>query len=218
MNYLLNDVMAERANKTVYYENGKTIKLFNEGYSASQILNEALSQARVVEDTDLRIPKLFEVTKINNRWAIVLDHVYGKNLENLLYESGDKFDEYLELFVNIQREIHKRKVPLLGRIKEKFRRKITETTLLDNGTKYELLQRLEGMKDEFCLCHGDFQPSNVIIDDENNWHILDWAHATQGNPAADCARTYLTFAMQDKKDVAEKYLNTFCRISRNRKI
>ena len=209
MEYNLTDVMAERNNKTVYFDNGRTIKLFKDHYSKAQILNEALIHARVEEDTDLTIPKLQEVTKINDRWAIVLDHIYGKNLQNLMDENPEKIDEYLELFINIQKEVLSKKVPMLGRIKEKFRRKLTSTDLIDNGTKYELLQRLEGMQNKFCLCHGDFNPSNIIIDDKGDWHVIDWAHATQGNEEADAARTYLLFCMDGKNDIGAKYLNLF---------
>ena len=41
-------------------------------------------------------------------------------------------------------------------------------------------------------------------------YIIDWAHATQGNASADVARTYLLFCLDNKKDLAEKYLQLFC--------
>ena len=43
------------------------------------------------------------------------------------------------------------------------------------------------------LCHGDFDPKNIILRDDGEAFILDWAHATQGNASADAARTYLLF-------------------------
>ncbi len=209
MEYNLNDVMVERYNKTVYFDNGRTIKLFKEHYSKAQILNEALIHARIEEDTDLQIPKLQEIAKINDRWAIVLDHIYGRSLQNMMDDHPENMDELLRLFVDIQKEVLSRSVPMLGRIKEKFRRKLTSTDLIDNGTKYELLQRLEGMQNKFCLCHGDFNPSNVIIDDNGDWHVIDWAHATQGNEEADAARTYLLFCMDNKIELGAKYLDVF---------
>ena len=99
-------------------------------------------------------------------------------------------------------------MPLLNRIKDKYRRKIAELDLDDN-TRYELSQRLEGMKNHDKLCHGDFNPSNIIIDNNGKYHIIDWAHATQGNASADVAKTYLMFSMRGETDIAEKYLNLF---------
>ena len=209
MEYNLNNKIAERKTKTVYKDNGKTIKLFVENYSKADILNEALNQARVEEGTDLYMPKLLEVTKINNRWALVSEHIEGTPLDVLMEQHPEKFDEYLNTFVEIQLTILSKQVPLLNRIKEKYKRKINEAKNINDNIKYELLQRLEGMKDHTKLCHGDYNPSNIIINEKGEYFIIDWSHATQGNASADVARTFLLFSIQGKADVAEKYLDLF---------
>lgn len=64
------------------------------------------------------------------------------------------------------------------------------------------------------VCHGDFNPSNIIIrKDDGTPFILDWAHATQGNASADVARTYLLFCLEGDKEKADKYLDLFCKKS-----
>lgn len=213
MEYNLNNEIAKRATKTVYEDNGKTIKLFIENYSKADILNEALNQARVEEGTNLYMPKLLEVTKIKNRWALVSEHIEGTPLDVLMKEHPEKQDEYLETFVKIQLKILSKNVPLLNRIKDKFRRKINAATNIEENTKYELLQRLEGMKNHTKLCHGDYNPSNVIINEKGEYYVIDWAHATQGNASADAARTYLLFSIQGEVELADKYLDLFCKLS-----
>ena len=209
MEYKLDTKIAERKNKEVFKEDGKTIKLFVKGYSKADILNEALTQARVEEGTNLKIPKLLEVTKINDRWALISEYIEGDTLEELMHKHPKKLDEYLEIFVNIQLEIHSKQVPLLNRIKDKFKRKLLNANNIDENTKYELLQRLEGMKDHIKLGHGDYTPSNIVITEDGDYYILDWAHATQGNASADCARTFLTFSLHNNEELAEKYLDLF---------
>ena len=59
------------------------------------------------------------------------------------------------------------------------------------------------------VCHGDFNPSNIIIKEDGTAYIIDWAHASQGNSSADAARTYLIFNLEGKKEKAEEYLNKF---------
>ena len=66
------------------------------------------------------------------------------------------------------------------------------------------------MKKHSKVCHGDFNPSNVIITPEGVPYVLDWSHATQGNGAADAARTYLLFMLNGQKDLAEKYIKLYC--------
>ena len=109
-------------------------------------------------------------------------------------------------------EVHSKKVPLLNKLKDKMNRKITETDL-DATTRYELHTRLEGMPKHDKVCHGDFDPSNIIITDEGKAYILDWAHVTQGNASADVARTYLLFWLAGDITGADKYLNLFCKKS-----
>ena len=213
MEYNLNNEIAKRSTKSVYEDNGKTIKLFVENYSKADILNEALNQARVEEGTDLYMPKHLEVTKIGNRWALVSEHIEGTPLDVLMKEHPEKQDEYLETFVKIQLKILSKQVPLLNRIKDKFRRKLNNATNIGDATRYELLQRLEGMKNHTKLCHGDYNPSNVIINEKGEYYVIDWAHATQGNASADAARTYLLFSIQGENELADKYLDLFCKLS-----
>lgn len=202
-------VIAVRNTKTVYRDGDKVIKVFDEHYSKADILNEALNQARV-EETGLNIPKLEEVTKVNGRWAIVMDYIKGKTLAQLMAENTDKIDEYLNLFVDLQMEVHSKKAPLLNKLKDKMNRKISQADLTAT-IRYDLHTRLESMPKHNKVCHGDFNPSNIIISDEDGTpYIIDWSHATQGNASADVARTYLLFWLAGDINLAEKYLNLFC--------
>lgn len=213
MEFNLINPIAERKTKTVYRDGDKTIKLFVENYSKADILNEALIQSRVEENTDLKISRLQEVTKINERWALITEYVEGTPLDVLMKEHPEKQDEYLNFFVGIQLEVLSKRVPLLNRIKDKYRRKITDATNIDDTTKYELLQRLEGMKNHAKLCHGDFNPSNIIVKENGEYCILDWSHATQGNASADAARTFLLFSMKGQDEIANRYLEIFANAS-----
>ncbi len=207
----LERVIAVRTSKTVYRDGDKAIKVFDEDFSKADVLNEALNQARI-EETGLNIPKILEVTTLNGKWAIVSEFIEGKTLSQLMQENPDKFDEYLDMFVNLQLQMHKEKAPLLGKLKDKMHRKISETEL-DATTRYELHTRLEGMPKHNKVCHGDFNPSNIIINESGKAYILDWSHATQGNASADAARTYLLFLLNGDITRANKYLDMFCKKS-----
>ena len=91
----LSNPIAGRNTKTVYRDNDKTIKLFVENYSKANVLNEALIQSRVEENTDLSISKLIEVTKVQNRWALVTEYIDGTPLDVLMKQHPEKEEEYL---------------------------------------------------------------------------------------------------------------------------
>lgn len=203
------EIIATRPNKTIYRVGDSTVKVFDSDFSKADILNEALNQARV-EETGLNIPKIREVTTIDGKWAIISDYIQGKTLETLMAENPDKFDEYLKLFVDIQIEVQSKTCPLLNKLWDKMNRKISQTDL-DATTRYDLHTRLGGMPKHHKLCHGDFNPSNVIIGDDGKAYVIDWAHATQGNASADAARTYLLFCLSGDNETADKYLDLFCK-------
>jgi thiamine kinase-like enzyme len=123
-------------------------------------------------------------------------------------ENPDKIDEYLDTFVDIQVNILSKKSSMLPKLRSKMSEKVDKTDL-DATTRYELQARISGMKKHNKLCHGDFCPANIIITDDGEKFIVDWAHATQGNASADAARTYLTFKLKGQDEIAEKYLNLF---------
>ena len=204
-------IIAVRPTKTVYKDKDLAIKVFNEDYKKSDVLNEALNHARV-EETGLAIPKIIEVTKFDGKWAIETEYIEGETLASLMERKPEKLDEYLEMFVDLQISVHNKKAPLLNKLKDKMNTKISQADL-DATTRYELHTRLEGMKKHTKVCHGDFNPSNIIITKDNVPYILDWSHATQGNASADAARTYLLFCLANQEYVAKKYMKLFCQKS-----
>ena len=205
------NIVAERPGKQIFRDGDKLVKLFDRGYSKADILNEALNQARV-EETDLSIPKIQAVSTVEGKWSITMDYIEGTTLEQLMEQNPGKTDEYLDLFVDVQMNIHSKRVPMLNFLTEKMNRKISAAEL-DATTRYDLHTRLNGMKRHFKLCHGDYNPSNVIITKDGTPYVIDWAHATQGNAAADVARTYLLFYLQGKNELGDKYLKLFCKKS-----
>lgn len=208
-------VIAVRTRKTVYREGNSAVKVFDTDYAKYDVLNEALNQARV-ENIGINVPKILEVKTIDGKWAIVYEYIEGKSLEQLVKENPDKIDEYLEMFVDLQMKVHACTCPMLNRIKDKMARKLAEADL-DPSVRYELQARLAAMPKHNKVCHGDFNPTNIIVKDDGTPYIIDWSHVTQGNASADVARTYLLFNLHGQKEIADKYLQLFCKKSNTAK-
>lgn len=202
------ELIYEGVGKKVYRDGDRLIKSFDETYSKADILNEALNQARV-EQTSLNIPKILGVSVVDGKWSVIWEFIEGETLEKMMQDHPEKEDEYLDFFVDLQIRMSKEKVPLLGHLRDKMHAKISASSY-PASVRYDLHVRLDGLPRHTKLCHGDFQPSNIIITKEGTPYIIDWSHATQGNGSADAARTYLIFKLQGKDELAEKYLNLFC--------
>lgn len=202
-------LLVERGNKKVYDQGTTIAKVFNTTKPVSDVFNEALNLARINE-CGIRSPKILEVSEIEGvGWGLLTEKVPGMTLAEKMSAEPSKFYEYLEQFVDLQIEIHGYASPLLNRQRDKYARMINSLPHINATTRYNLLERLDGMTREFQICHGDFNPTNVIVGDDGKLYVCDWAHATQGSPAADAAMTYLLFALTDKQQ-AESYLELYC--------
>lgn len=211
MNMDLCKLIVERSYKKVYHCENSIIKVFDEKHPKVDVFNEAMETVRV-EETGLDIPKLQKIERIDGKWAIFLEYKDGKTLEEMMRVDPANEDKYMEDFVDLQLSVQSQKAPMLPDLKEKLARQINSITELDASQRYELLTRLASMPHHRKLCHGDFNPSNIIVAKNGKMTVVDWAHATQGNGSADAAMTYLLFALKDR-EVADLYLKTYCKKS-----
>lgn len=205
------ELISTNATKSVYRDGDKAIKVFCKGFPKAEVLNEALISARIEEIGDINIPSTLAVeVDEDGCWAITKDFIEGKTLKQLMEENPDKMDEYLNQMVDLQLMIHSKTCPLLNKLKDKMARQISEIEELNPVNRYDLLTRLDSTPKHKKLCHGDFQPSNIIVAADGRMFVLDWVHATQGNASADVARTYLLFCLVDQ-NTADKYMDLFCK-------
>lgn len=195
--------------KCVYRDGDLAIKEFCEGFPKAEVLNEALCTARVEDLPGLHVPKVLSVSVMDGKWSITREFIEGKTLQQLMDENPDKLEEYMEQMVDLQIDIHSKACPLLNKLKEKTIRALQEEEQLDANTRYDLLTRLDGMPKHTKLCHGDFEPSNIIVAADGAMYVVDWVHASQGNASADVARTYLLLSLKDAKK-ADMYMDMFC--------
>ncbi len=159
------NLIVERPYKKVYKCEDSVVKVFESAHPKSAVFNEALNTARV-EETGLDIPKVKEVTQIDGKWALSIEYKAGKTLEDMMEADSSNLEKYMEDFVDLQLTVHAKTAPLLNKLKDKLSRQINGLKDLDATTRYELLTRLESMPKHNKVCHGDFNPSNVIVGKE----------------------------------------------------
>jgi tRNA A-37 threonylcarbamoyl transferase component Bud32 len=208
----LSKPIAVRPKKKIYRDGDRVIKVMDEDYSAPDVLREAFNLS-VVRETGFRVPALYEVLKIDGKWALVMEHIEGKTLDDMIKENPKNAEAYFNRMVDIQLDMHKCKAHRLWRHTDKMQDKINESGL-DETTRYELHTRLSGLPKHDKLCHGDFVPINIIITPDDKPCVIDWFHATQGNASADAARTFLCLMLAGNEKHAEIYMRLFCEKSK----
>ena len=201
-------VLLERTDKVVTRDKNTVLKIFGPSYKVSAILNEAMNEARAAE-TGLPVAKVIEVLKLRDHWCIRREWVEGKTLADVMAADKKNLMKYLREFVAIQCEIFSKTSERMGNLADKLDKQISASPL-PKETRYDLHMKLQSFARGKALCHGDFNPTNVIITPKGEWRVIDWSHVRLGDPLADVARTYLLFWLAGYVAAAEKYMTLAC--------
>ena len=201
-------VLMERTDKVVTRDKDTVLKIFGPSYKVSAILNEAMNEARAAE-TGLPVAKVLEVLKLRDHWCIRREFIEGKTLAEAINSDRKNLTKYLKEFVAIQCAIFRKTSERMGNLNDKLDSQISASPL-PKETRYDLHMKLQSMPRGKALCHGDFNPSNVIITPKGDWRVIDWSHVRLGDPLADVARTYLLFWLSGHVAAAEKYMTLAC--------
>ncbi|HDR7659796.1 MULTISPECIES: aminoglycoside phosphotransferase family protein [Bacillus] len=205
----LGNPIAKGNTAEIYLYDTKIVKLFNEYLPDTESMNEAKKQ-KYAYSCGLSVPNVFEVTKIKNRQAIIMEYVKGDSIGDLLLNNLNEAEHYINICVNEQKKIHAIRVNSdeMEAMGERLERQIKSVHKLDEKQKESILNKLHSIKFEPRLCHGDFHPFNLILS-EKNVNIIDWVDACSGDIRADVFRTYLLYA-QSYIELAEMYLQIYC--------
>ncbi|MDA1582971.1 aminoglycoside phosphotransferase family protein [Bacillus cereus group sp. TH230-1LC] len=206
----LDNLIAKGNTAEIYLYDNKIVKLFKDYLPNTESMNEAKKQ-KYAYSCGLSVPNVFEVTKIQNRQAIIMEYVKGDSIGDLLLNNLNEAEYYINICVNEQKKIHAIRVNMgeMEAMEERLERQIKSVHKLDEKQKENILNKLHSIKFDSRLCHGDFHPFNLILS-EKNVSIIDWVDACSGDIRADVFRTYLLYA-QSHIELAEMYLQIYCR-------
>lgn len=207
-------LLMRRPNKVVYRDGDRVIKVFDKEKPSYDVFNEALNISRI-EACGVRLTGVIEVSQVeggehDGAWALANRYIPGQSLRTLLLEQPERVEELLGRFVDFQASVQEARSPQLVRQKDKLSRMVAATRgTLDASMRYELHRRIDGMRIEDRVCHGDYVPSNVIVGEDGELYLCDWSHVTAGIPEIDAAMTYLLLTM-NYPDFARSYLELWC--------
>ncbi|OJD44836.1 hypothetical protein BAU24_18805 [Bacillus sp. L27] len=124
----------------IYLYDNKIVKLFKEYLPHTEYMNEAKKQ-KYAYSCGLPVPNVFEVTKIQNRQAIIMEYVKGENIGDLLLNNLNEAERYIGLCVNEQKKIHAIRVNTDGMefMRQRLERQIKSVHQLAENKKKNIL-------------------------------------------------------------------------------
>ena len=184
----LSRIIAVRNNKTVYSSSQNVHKVFKSNYKKSDVFREAYIHS-VIEESGLSIPHVTAVFFQDSQLVLETERINGNTLEQLLIRQPEKAEEYMTLFAGVHYDIHQHFCPNLA--------------AAPNDTDAPVLP----------ICHGDFRPSNVMMDHSGKLFVLDWSEANNQSVSRDIALAWFFVFLDVSVECAEYYLAAYCRIS-----
>lgn len=168
------------------------LKLGKPGWSRDMLYQEYLN-GKLISDSGIPAPRVYDFVEIDSRFGYTMDKLNDVTFLDLIHKYPWKISAYAKKMADIHAQIHSAKAPKeLLVLADKYREFIGSKTSIPDDIRQLLLQELEQLSAEgaCCICHGDFHPINVLVE-KDRYSVIDWVLATQGNPAADVAGTYL---------------------------
>jgi aminoglycoside phosphotransferase len=196
---------------TVYDAGDNAVKVYNPGYPKWLAYLEAFQMA-ALEVTEIPTPHIHEVRLVNNQLCLVMDKARGKPLVDM-WERPAPDPQVIEKLARIQADLNATDAPASAGqfIQIRVLPGVSGNTNLSDELKAKLLEKAQSLPTGIKLCHGDFNPGNVLFDGDD-YLIVDLLGITAGVPAADAAASYVSNRLSSK-EWAEAYLGKYLEIT-----
>lgn len=100
---VLGNPIAKGNTAEIYLTDDKVVKLFKDYPPDTESIKEAKKQ-KYAYSCGLPVPNVFEVTKIHDRQAIIMEYVKGDSVGYLLLNNLNEAERYIGLCVNEQKK------------------------------------------------------------------------------------------------------------------
>ncbi len=173
-------------------DGGRVLKLFHVGVNETVVARE-LEAATLLRALDLPVAIPLEQRAQAGRLGIVYTEIVGPNLLQYLTRRPDRLPWALDAMAKLQVRIHGQRLPDFHKRRDILADDIFFAPMNDR-LRMAALERLEQLRDDDRLCHGDFHPANIIVTQDGGPNggalaVIDWSKAATGEPASDVVRS-----------------------------
>ena len=170
------------------HKDNKVLKLFYSTVNDKDIEYEYLITKNISDMTSI-VPKVYDVINVKDRMGIVYEKLNGEMLSDHLSRNFKNARKIVHKFTQIQKRLNNISTENLPNHTNRLKQKIMGSSLLCDSEKEIIVKYLKIInKNE--ICHGDYHPENIFVDENYNFRVIDWANMFVSNKYMDIARTY----------------------------
>lgn len=173
------------------YKRKKSFVILKKGFN-SNFYERELNVRRLAYNLKLPVPSILEEVSSNIRWYVE-EYVIGTPINRLKESKRSRFvlGECIKA-LQILGEHTREEIEVenyVGRLSESIKSNIISNHLLTDGGQARLLDYLDKVRSfivelsrnylrkiDTVIAHGDFQPANIIINDDCYW-MIDWEYS-----------------------------------------
>jgi uncharacterized protein (TIGR02172 family) len=178
------------------WDDHHVVKLFRPEITHSKY---EFSVCTAVYNAGIPSPRPLEYITVGDRQGIVLERVQGRSMLDELTKRPYKIFILAKQMGLLHAHFHTHQIAgdtdFLPTAHEILATKI-DTADVSKGVKDRAHERLEVLPRADTICHGDFHPGNIMLD-EHRQVIIDWRNVFRGHPLADVVQTRLLLSLDN---------------------
>ena len=173
------------------WKDNKVIKLYHKHIPRS-FLEHEIEATRFARYSGICTPAVDNgIIQIKNRYGICFERIDGNTLSQILDNNPDKQNEIFTLMAELQINVNKIKTDKFPSYRKEIDQKIRKIRFLPRDIRKKTLAELNLLEKRNNLCHGDFNPDNIIVSESGDLFLIDWSHARSGNPLIEITRSLI---------------------------
>ena len=145
--------------------------------------------------------------QIGERQGLIYNLIEGETMAAMLRKKPWLLRPYIKLFTRCHIALHRRQAPPgFPHLNEQLRKKIEQSDILTAQLRAKLMIRLSEVGTDSRVCHADFHLGNLMINQDKQVTLLDWAGSMQGDGDADVALCWLRMTNISIGDTTRSYI------------
>lgn len=152
----------------------------------------------ILQQYNILTPKLYDYLEIENKQAELMERIKGITFSDYLIKNPFTLKSSISKFAQIHSHILKIETKEnIPSIKEIMNSLANNPLDVEEYIFNRVMEILDELPDGDNICHGDFHPGNILVQDNKNY-IIDWGNVHRGNYLSDIAHTYLLLSYVPK--------------------
>lgn len=176
---------------------GAAIKVYR-GPAAQAVAEQELRHLQLAAGAGVRVPEPRGVAAVDGRAGVIMERIHGRDVLDYIGRHPWKLDWGAEQLARAHVRLHRATAPAdLRAAKAMFAEFLASdpraAELLPEPVRSKGLALLSTLPEGHALCHGDFHPGNVFVQD-GEVVVIDWPMMCRGTPECDVARSTIVMA------------------------